>query len=64
MKEMKNELDSLLRLSYDRLIRLFGHYECPNRYYIVIEYFKCGSLLDELSNEGLQSEFDAQNLIK
>jgi serine/threonine protein kinase len=56
---MRSELDSLLRLSYDRLIRLFGHYECPNRYYIVIEYFKYGSLLDELSNEGLQSEFAA-----
>ena len=52
------ELDSLLRIKHENLARLHGHYEDQSRYYVVTDYFKSGSLLDELTTNGIKTEFE------
>ncbi len=59
---MRAELDALLRVHHENIIRLKGYFECPQRFYLVMDHCE-SSLLDELTSRGVKKEFETRPMI-
>lgn len=60
---MRAELDALNSIKHENVVRLLGYFQCPQRFYLVMDHFEHGSLLDELISQGVKKEFETRSLI-
>lgn len=60
---MRAELDTLLHIQHDNLIKQHGYYQCDQRFYLVQDHYGHGSLLDQLVGHGVKNEYETRQYI-